>query len=36
MKGYPIPIGYMGKMPNGKWRLFSTEEEYKEIYNEES
>lgn len=35
MRGYPVPSGYMGWY-KGKWRLFATEQEYKELYMEES
>lgn len=34
MKGYLIQSGYMGWF-KGKWRLFATEQEYREIYTEE-
>lgn len=34
MRGYPTSYGYMGRMPNGTWMLFSTESEYREMYAE--
>lgn len=37
MKGYVVAYGYMGYLPtDGKYLLFSTEEEYIDIYEEES
>lgn len=39
MKGYDVPDGHMGYLPSiGKYKLFSTEEEYAEYFreNEES
>lgn len=36
MKGYYVPVGYMGYMPNeGKYILFATEQDYVEAYYEE-
>lgn len=35
-KGYVIPSGYMGYLPElGKYLLFATEAEYAEAYREE-
>jgi hypothetical protein len=34
--GYLIGSGYKGKMPDGRWMLFPTEEEYNEMFDEES
>lgn len=35
MKGYLVWYGYMGYMPNlGKYILFDTETEYREMYEE--
>lgn len=33
MKGYPTNEGYMGYV-NGEYKLFATEQEYVEAYNE--
>ena len=33
IKGYYVSCGYMGWI-DGKYRLFSTEKEYEEIYKE--
>lgn len=33
MKGYNVAAGYMG-LVNGEYRLFSTEEEYREFMEE--
>lgn len=35
MYGYLVPYGYKGLI-NGKWMLFSTENEYAEYYEENS
>lgn len=32
--GYSVPSGYLGRLPDGEWRLFSTEGEYDEIFYE--
>lgn len=32
--GYSISDGYMGRMPDGSWRKFPTEQEYKEAFDE--
>lgn len=29
-KGYQLPYGYKGKLPNGEWMLFATQQEYME------
>lgn len=34
MKRYPVNAGYMGYIPDVGYRLFSTEEDYKEFYEE--
>lgn len=34
MKGYPTQTGYMGYIPGMGYVLFSTEEEYKETWEE--
>ena len=34
MKGYPTAFGYMGFI-NGKWKLYATEDEYREEYENE-
>lgn len=34
MKGYVISDGYMGRIPNKGYVLFSTEDEYMEYYRE--
>ena len=39
MKGYVVPFGYRGFIPNpngkgGEYMLFATESEYAEIYND--
>ena len=37
MKGYVVANGYMGYLPSvDKYLLFATEEEYVDIYEEES
>jgi len=36
MRGRVVSNGYMGRMPNGEWRLFATEDEYVEAYMEYS
>ena len=36
MYGCLTKYGYKGRMPFGEWRLFSTEQEYAEAYEEES
>lgn len=33
MKGYYVPCGYMGYI-NGNYRLFATESEYVEVWEE--
>ena len=33
--GYYIPSGYKGKLKDGRWMLFATEQEYIEYMNEE-
>lgn len=33
-KGYPTSSGWMGQMPDGKWRMFATEAEYIEAFRE--
>lgn len=30
-KGYPVPFGYMGLMPDGQYHLFDTEDDYNTI-----
>jgi hypothetical protein len=35
MKGYYTDFGYIGYI-NGRWQLFSTEQEYVETYRSES
>ena len=36
MKGYYVSVGYMGWIPEaGRYLLFATEEEYKEVFNAE-
>ena len=32
MYGYIVKFGYMGRMRDGTWRLFATEEDYREAY----
>ena len=34
MKGYFVSTGYMGYIPDKGYILFSTENEYKEYFNE--
>ena len=36
MYGYLINCGYKGRMHDGSWIIFPTEQEYKESYEEES
>ena len=36
MYGYVTKSGYMGRMPDKQWRLFSTEKEYEEAYEDAS
>lgn len=36
MYGYNTAIGYKGKLPDGTWMLFATEEEYKEYIHEDN
>lgn len=33
-KGFPVPGGYMGLMPSGKFQLFDTEKEYSDYISE--
>ena len=33
--GYTTSEGYLGRLPDGKWQLFETEEEYRTAYLEE-
>ena len=33
--GYAVPFGYMGRLPDGTYRLFATEQEYNEYIMEE-
>lgn len=35
-KGYPVSNGYMGYMPDGKYHLFASEQDYNETYDEET
>lgn len=35
MKGYYTGSSYVGRLPDGTWRRFVSEEEYKEIYREQ-
>lgn len=35
MKGYVVSSGYMGYIGNGHYMLFATEEEYKEVMENE-
>lgn len=28
LKGYPVPSGYKGQLPDGTWQVFDTEGEY--------
>ena len=35
MKGYYTESSYVGLMPDGTWRRFVTEEEYKELFREQ-
>ena len=34
MYGYPVSFGYMGRLKDGTFRLFATEEDYREYYDE--
>ena len=34
MYGYPVSNGYMGRLRDGTWMLFETEEEYKDYLKE--
>ena len=34
MKYYTVPSGVMGCMPDGSWRLFATDTDYFEAYDE--
>ena len=34
--GYPVDDGWLGQMPDGTWRLFSTENEYEEAFADAS
>lgn len=34
MYGYPVGSGYLGRLKDGTFMLFPTEEEYKEYYME--
>ncbi len=34
MKGYNVPEGYMGYIPDVGYSLFSSEEDYREYYEE--
>lgn len=34
MKGYNVPEGYMGYIPDEGYILFSSEEDYREYYEE--
>ena len=34
MRGYLTSYGYMGEMPDGTWRLFATESEYREAFED--
>ena len=31
-KGYPVSYGWRGRMPDGSWQLFATEQEYIEAF----
>lgn len=33
--GYDIKCGYMGRLNDGRWMLFPTEQEYIDYINEE-
>ncbi len=33
-KGFPVDSGWLGRMPDGSWRLFATENEYVEAFYE--
>ena len=35
-KGFSIPGGYMGLLPNGRYQLFETEGEYLDYIKEET
>ena len=35
MYGYLVSNGYMGRLRDGSWILFDTEEQYKEYLKEE-
>lgn len=30
--GYPTESGWMGRMPDKTWRLFATEEDYRDAF----
>ena len=32
--GYPVGYGWRGRMPDGSWILFATEQEYIEAFEE--
>lgn len=32
--GYALSDSYMGRMPDGSWQKFPTEQEYKEAFDE--
>ena len=34
VKGYDIKCGWLGRMPDGTWRRFPTEDEYKKEFEE--
>lgn len=34
MKGYDVPDGYMGYIPNNGYMLFCSDADYKEYYRE--
>ena len=35
-KGFIVPGGYMGLMPNGKYQIFDTEKEYTDYIEEKN
>jgi hypothetical protein len=35
-KGFVVPGGYMGLMPNGKYQIFDTEKEYTDYIEEKN
>lgn len=35
MYGYYTPSGYMGRLHDGSWRLFATQEDYIEYMKDE-